>query len=146
LKVFQGKAAEEDLPQRTRLFEKIRCGLESDSGRQIDWVSKDAGTDGRECHRCKAVLSGDLEGAPVAEGEQFRLAGRPTLPNGPDGMDYELGMQIVSPRDLCLASFASAKQAAFLEQPFARCAMDGAIDATAAKERGIRCVDNRING
>jgi hypothetical protein len=53
--------------------------------------------------------------------------------------------QLVAFGDLGAAGLAATKRAAFGEQLRSRGAMDRAIDAAAAEQRGIRSVDDGVN-
>jgi hypothetical protein len=70
--------------------------------------------------------------APVAGGEQLRLAALTTLPHGADGMNDVRRGQAVTLGDLGIAGFAAAEQTAFLEQSRTRGTVDGAVDAATA--------------
>jgi hypothetical protein len=67
------------------------------------------------------------------------------MPDRADGMNDMLRWQTITLGDLGVAGRATAKRAAFGEQPRSRGAMDGAIDAAAAQQRTVRGVDNGVN-
>ena len=93
-----------------------------------------------------AVLDRDLETAPVARRQQLRLAVRPAAPDRADGVDHELRRQPEAGRDLRVAGVASAEEAAGGDELGTGGAVDGAVDASAAEERGVGGVDDRVDG
>jgi hypothetical protein len=105
-----------------------------------------AGADRGKRDTRQRMLSCKLEGIPVTIGEQLVFVLVPSVPNGTHGMDNVLRRKIIAFRDFCPAGRASVEGAAFLEESGPGCAVDCAIDASTTQQRGIRRVDNRVDG
>jgi len=91
------------------------------------------------------MLVTELDRAPVARGQQLRLAPVAALPDRPDGVDHMAGRQPVAFGDLGLAGLTAMEHAAFQDEIRARGTVDRAVDATAAKQRRVCGVDDRVN-
>ena len=86
-----------------------------------------------------------LHGAAIARGQRLVLAFAAAVPDRPDGMNDMPRRKPVALGDFGIAGFAAMKRAAFGEQLGSGCAMDRAIDAAPAQQRGICGVDNGVN-
>src|SRR3546814_18049552 len=84
----------------------------------------------------------DAEAALVAGGEFNRLPARAAAPDRPDGVDDEAGGKGVATGQPRLADGATTQGPAFLQQAGTGRAVDGAIDAAAAQQRGIGGIDD----
>ena len=91
------------------------------------------------------MLAGDRDGAAIARRQQRILVLCATVPDRADRVDHMLCGQPVAAGDLRVAGGAAAERAAFGEQLRTRRAMDRAIDASAAKQRGVGGVDDGID-
>ena len=88
---------------------------------------------------------GQSETTSVAAREQFLLAMRSVPPHGTDCVDDPFGRQTVAFRDFGLAGCTSVQCAAFLQQAWAGCAMNGPIHAAASEQTRVRRVDDGID-
>ncbi len=73
----------------------------------------------------------------------FALAA--AVPDRTDSMDYMPRRQPITPGDFGVAGLAATERAAFRQQFRPGRTVNCAIDATAAKQRGVRGVDNGID-
>ena len=73
------------------------------------------------------------------------LAVAAAVPDRPDGVDHMPRRQPIALGDLGVAGLAAMQRAAFGEQLRTGCAMDRAVDAAAAEQRGIGGVDDGVN-
>ena len=88
---------------------------------------------------------GKRQGARVRRGEQLLLPRVAASPDRADGVDDMARLEAVAARDLGLARVAAAERAALREQLGARGAMDGAIHAAPAEQRGVGGVDDGVD-
>ena len=93
----------------------------------------------------EAVRARNLEAAPVAAGEQRRLAFAAAAPDGADSVDDVSRGQIVPPGQLRVAGRAAAEPGAFLQQPRAGGAVDRPVHPAAAQQRRIGRIDDRVD-
>lgn len=91
------------------------------------------------------MLGGKLHGTAVAGGQRRALALPATVPDRPHRVNDVAGRQPVSFGDLGIASGAAAQFAAFGQQLRAGGAMDRAVNATTAQQRGVRRIDDGID-
>jgi hypothetical protein len=91
------------------------------------------------------VRLAQLHRAAVTRRERLILAFAAALPDRADGMNDMLCRKPVAMGDLGAAGRATAKRAAFGEQPRPGSAMDCAIDPAATQQRAIRGVDDGVN-
>jgi hypothetical protein len=140
-----GKAAEDHPRQRRCFGQRIGNGLDGNAGRTIRGETINACRDSGVRDRAEAVDLTELKPAAIAGAKQRIFVLMAAVPDRADGMDHVFGGEPVAHGDLGVAGFAAAKRAAFGEQLGPGGAVDGAIDATAAEQRGIRGVDNRVN-
>jgi hypothetical protein len=140
-----GKAAEDHPRQRRRFGQPIDNGLDGNAGRTIRGETINACRDGGVRDRAEAVGLTELKGAPIARREQRIFVLMAAVPDRANGMDHVFGGEPIALGDLGVAGLAAAKRAAFGEQLRPGGAVDGAIDATTAEQRGIRGVDDGVN-
>jgi hypothetical protein len=140
-----GEAAENDACDGRRGLQRADDGADRDISGTICRKAVDACGDGRKGDRCKAVRLAQLHGAAVTGRERLVLAFAAALPDRADGMNDVPRRKPVAMGDLGVAGLAATKGAAFGEQPRPGCAMDCAIDPAAAKQRGVRGIDDGVN-
>ncbi|MEA2897290.1 MAG: hypothetical protein QOJ84_2905 [Bradyrhizobium sp.] len=87
----------------------------------------------------------ELQPAAIARGQRLVLAFAAAVPDRSDGMNDMPRRQLVALGDFGVAGCAAIKRAAFGEQLRPGGAMDRAIDAASAQQRGIRGVDDGVN-
>lgn len=92
------------------------------------------------------MIKRDFQHTPVTRGQQLGLPMRATPPDGSDGMDDELCRQTVAPCQLGISSLAATEKSALVNELGAGCSVDCAVYAAAAKQGGIRRVDNSVYG
>src|SRR5262249_4286293 len=137
-----------DQLDRSRRLKKISNGADGDLRRRIHWIAECSGRDRREAHAGAVFAVGLFNGVAVAALKYLWLIGHAALPHGADGVDH------VSRFQLCAGSgngLACGQCAALFADPFALfeqrrtgSAMNGAIDATAAEQGRVGCVDYGI--
>src|SRR5947207_5293538 len=110
-----------------------------------DWIAVNAAADRRKRDRARAMLDRELQAVAITRCEQLRLTVVAAAPDRTDGVDHMLCRQPVPARDLRLAGLASAEETAFRDELRSRRAMNRAVDTTAAEERTVRGVDDRID-
>mgnify|MGYP001546366261 CR=1 FL=1 len=104
-------------------------------------IVKLRGEAGKETH---PEARGQIEGVAVAVAQQPGLAAGTARPDRADGVDHVACRQVVTVSQLDLAGRAAAQQPAGLEQARARRAMNRTVDTTAAEQRRVGGVDDRI--
>lgn len=62
------------------------------------------------------------------------FAASAAMPDRADGMNHVFGRQPITAGDLGIAGVAATERATFLQQFGPRCAVDGAVDATATQQ------------
>ena len=86
-----------------------------------------------------------FDGAGVTRGERGIFALAALIPNRTDGMNHMPCRQPITPGNFGAAGLAPIQGTAFGEKLRSSRAMDGAIDAPAAEQRGIPGVDDGVN-
>ena len=87
----------------------------------------------------------ELDGAGVTTRKRVVFTLAAAAPDRTDSMDHTPCRQPIAPGDFGVAGFAATQRAAFCQQLRSRRAVDRAVDATAAKQRGVGGVDNGID-
>jgi hypothetical protein len=87
----------------------------------------------------------DFDGAAIARRQRMVFAQVTATPDRTDGMNHMPRRQPIGIGDLGVAGLAAMQRAAFDQQLRPGRAMDRAIDAAAAEQRGIRGVDDGVN-
>src|SRR5579872_4202032 len=67
------------------------------------------------------------------------------MPDRTDGVDHMARRQSIALRDLGTPRGAAAERAALCEQFWAGAAVDCAVDPSAAEQRAVRGIDDRVN-
>ena len=88
---------------------------------------------------------GQFDGAAIARRQRVIFALAAAVPDRADGMNHMPRRQSISRSDFGVAGLAAMQGAAFGEKPGPGRAMDRAIDATAAEQRGVGGVDDGVN-
>lgn len=91
------------------------------------------------------MLFAQFDRAAITGGKQIVLAEMAAVPHRPNGVDHMRRLELVAAGDLGIAGLATVQRAAFGNKFGAGRAVDGAIDATAAQQRRIGRVDDRVN-
>ena len=91
------------------------------------------------------MLGRERHSAAIAGSESQVLAPLAAAPDRTDRMDDVAGRQAVALGDFGVAGGAAAQPTAFGQQFGAGGAMNRAIDATAAEQRGVRRIDDGID-
>ena len=91
------------------------------------------------------MLGGQRERGAIAGGEQRLLALAAAAPDRTDRMDDVPGLEAIAAGDLGGAGVAAAQGLAFGQQLRSGGAMDGAVDAAAAEQRGVGGVDDGVD-
>lgn len=138
--------AEDHFLQRAWRAQEIAHRRDRDHRRLFRRIAVDAGADAGERDAGEALRGGEGQALAVARGQQFRLVLRAALPHRPDGMDHELGGQVVTACEPRLSGRAAAQRAAFPQQIRPRRAMDRAVHAATAEQRRVRGVDDGVDG
>jgi hypothetical protein len=139
-----GEATKDNAADSRRRLQLADDGLDRDISGAIGRKAVDAGGDGGKGNRRQAVGLTEFYRAAIARGQRLVLAFA-AVPDRSDGVNDMPRRKFVALGDLGAASFAAMKRAAFGEQFGSGGAMDRAIDAAAAQQRGIRGVDDGVN-
>jgi hypothetical protein len=125
--------AREDHALDARVRQRVdHCG-DGDMHRIIRRVVVDAAADRRKRNAFEVRVLRQVERAPVARREQFRLAVPAAVPYRPDRVNHVLGRQLVTTGDFRVAGRAAAECLAFAQQFAACCAVNRAVDAATAQ-------------
>lgn len=116
------------------------------SGCEVDGVTVGACADGREGDRSKPLLHGDFAATAIATREQRLLTARTALPDWTHGVNDVTAWQIPAAGQFGMTGLATSECAALLEQPGSGGPVNGAVDATAAEQCIVGCIDDRIDG
>jgi hypothetical protein len=87
----------------------------------------------------------EFDGAGVTGRKRVVFTLAAAAPDRTDSMDHMPCRQLMTPGDFGVAGFAATERTAFCQQIWSRRAVDRAVDATAAKQRGVGGVDNGID-
>jgi hypothetical protein len=87
----------------------------------------------------------EFDGAGVTGRKRVVFTLAAAAPDRTDSMDHMPCRQPIASGDFGVAGFAATERAAFCQQLRSRRAVDLAVDATAAKQRGVGGVDNGID-
>ena len=122
--------------------------MEGDAGGAVNGEVVSAGADGWEGDGFEVVLMGKTEAVVIGLAQQVILAAIAAVPDGSDGVDDVLGLEISGGSDDSLAGGATALSgndlSALFEDFGAAGTVDGAIDTASAHERAVGGVDNGI--
>src|SRR6266581_3027543 len=111
---------------------RLSHSRDRDRSGELDRIAVDAGRDRGEGDRPAAELGCELERAPIARGEQLRLAVRSPVPDGPNRVDDVLRLELPRTRRLRVARLAAADETALREQLRTCRTVDRSVDAAAA--------------
>jgi hypothetical protein len=140
------EAAKHDTRDAARLGRDLGSdGRDRNARGAIRRESVDAGRDRRKRDRCQLMRSGEVERSPVARCEKVVLTTTAAMPNRADSVHDMPSRQQVTASDFGRTRIAAAECSAFGEQFRTRRTMDGAIDASAAKQRPVRRIDDGID-
>ena len=115
---------------------------EADAARPVEGKAIGAGRDRGEGDGLEPVGLGECQAVAIARGERLVLALVAAVPDRADGVDDVAGGEVVAAGDARLAGGAAAKGPALGYQLGAGGAVNGAVDAGPAKERGLGRVDD----
>ena len=107
-------------------------------------VAVDAGRDRGERDPRVTGLVGELDRAPVAGRQQLRLARRAAAPHRPDRVDHVPHRQVAGAGELRVAGLAAAEPRHSSSSAGPGGAVDRPVHATAAQQRRVRGVDDRV--
>jgi len=124
---------------------RLEYGIHSNCGRQFDGVAVHATADCGKCYAVKPVLMGHLHAALVTVFEQVGLVFVAAVPHGPDRVDHVFRRQPVAAGNLGVAGGAAIQCSAFGQQLGTGCAVNGAIDTTAAEQRIVGGIDDCVH-
>jgi hypothetical protein len=140
-----GEAAEDDARHRRRGWQRISHRFHGDARGTIGRKAIDAGGDRGKGNRAEIVRATERDRGRIAGCEQFVLAAAAAIPDRTDRMDDVFRGKPITPGHFRIARGAAAKGTAFGQKLRPRGAMDRAVDATPAKERRVRGVDDGVN-
>lgn len=136
--------------QVARVGKGLGSGGEGDRGGFGDGISISSGGDRRKRNRLQGTLIGDADRLTMTARESFGFVVTAITINWADGMDDVFGGKTTASRD---DGLAGGKASDFGDDLFAlrkdgrtAGAMNGAVDASAAEERGIGGVDDGVGG
>lgn len=108
-------------------------------------IAVNATANGRESDCFNGMLFRKCETDAIARCEQFRLTRVASVPHRPDRVYDILCRQLITARDFCLPGFAAVECAACSQQFRPGRAMYGTVDTTAAEQRRVSGVNDRID-
>ena len=126
-------------------------GVQGDGGCILLGVAIDASGDARKGNGLALLLLCALQAIRIAVGQQLWLAVLAVAIDRAWRVDDVFAGQLSRTRQVGLARLAAVlgqplhQLQAFVEQLPARCTMNGAINATAAQETTVCCIDNGIH-
>src|SRR5262249_11848396 len=120
--------------------------VDCDSDRKIQRVTVGAAADRGKADRRETVRYRKLERAPIARGEELRLAMAPASPHRSDRVDDVARGQSIAGRELRVSGRASSQRPALRQQLRARRAVNRSIYPAAAEQRRVGRVDDRVDG
>lgn len=127
------------------IFDVRADGLDGDLCCRFRWISIDTCADGRKRDGARSMLLCQFQTAPVAASKKLWLVLRAAVPYRTNSMKDPFGWKPEAGSGLCIASGTAVQFAAGFEQFRPSCAVNCAVYASAAKQRGIGCVHNGIN-
>ena len=104
-----------------------------------------AGADCRESNRAHSILHRQRQRVPVAVRQEFLFSSFAAMPDRPDGVDDESGGQPVPAGDASFPGRATAQLHTLDQQPGTGGAVDSAIDAATAEQRGVGGIDDGVD-
>jgi hypothetical protein len=140
-----GKTAEDNARDRRSRGQRVDRGRNGDPRGAIGRKTVNAGRNGRKGNRGKAMGLHECDRAGVAGRQCLIFLLAPAVPHWTDGMNHMPRRQSITFGDFGVAGLAAMERAAFGQQFGAGRAMDRAIDAATAEQRGIRSVDDGVN-
>ena len=145
---FEGVRTEADqyhLLHRLVPFQKLFRLAHGNPRRAVHRKTIRAGADGRKRHGLDAVLFDQRETTPITTREQVVLAVLAAVPDRADGVNDPPGWKFAAPGDFGQTRRATAERAAFRQQFRSGRPMNGAVHATAAEQRRVGGIHNRIH-
>ena len=140
------EAAKDDLMNTWQLLYRTAHLRYSDLRREFDRVPVDSRTDARESDCAYGVGRGELKRTTVARSQELWLPIRTAPPNWTNGVDDDLRRKTVAPCELGIASLAPPEQAALFYEVLPSGPMNRSVDTAASKQRGVRRIDDCVNG
>jgi hypothetical protein len=87
----------------------------------------------------------EFNGAAIARRQRVIFALAAAMPDRADGMNHMPRRQPIRQSDFGIAGLAAMERAAFGKKFGSGCAMNRAVNATTAEQRGVGGVDNGVN-
>ena len=123
------------------LLNRTNCDLSGAFGREM----VDAGADRWKGNGRGLMFAGEFKAAAVAPGEQMILVSISAMPHRPNCMKDPFGGQSESGRGLGVAGCTAAEFFAGRKKLWAGGAMNRPVNASAAEQRRIRRIDDRVH-
>ena len=139
---------ETDKPHQLRkLLSGQMCahGSDGNAGGWLSWKAINPGCDCRERDIAKSLPTRDLQAGAITAFEELLLTGSSAPPDRPDRVDDMGGWQTMPAGEPRLPWWTAAQSTAFGKKLGPRSPVDRAIHSTAAEQRGVRRIDDRID-
>lgn len=142
--LFKGN---EDHPvENAVVVQEISYRLARDFSCVFTRIPVQAGADAAESDGFEAIQRRQLQTVLIAVPQGFLTFLQLTKSiHRADRMDNVLGWQLMSPSNDRISGGTTIEFSAFRQKPRAGGAMDGAIDAAAAEQAAVCCIDNRVD-
>jgi hypothetical protein len=140
-----GKAAEDDAGNGWCCRQRLDCGRDRDPCGALGGETINPSRNSGKSDRSQPTGLAELDGPAIARGQRLVFALPAAMPYRTHGVNHVPRRQLVTLGDFGVAGLAAMEHAAFGEKPGPGGAVDGAIDATAAEQRGIGGVDDGVN-
>jgi hypothetical protein len=120
-------------------------GSEGNAGSCFSWKAINPSRDCRERNIAKFLPTRDVQAGAITAFEELLLSSSSAPPDRPDRVDDVGGRQTIPAGEPRLPRWTAAQSTAFGKKLGPRSTVDRAIDSTAADQRGIRRIDDRID-
>src|SRR6266436_10446850 len=120
-------------------------GSDGNAGGCRSWKAINPSCDCRERDSAKSLPTGDVQAGAITAFEELLLSSTSAPPDRPDRVDDVGGRQTIPAGEPRLPRWTAAQSTAFGKKLRSRSPVDRAIDPTAAEQRGVRRIDDRID-
>ncbi len=120
-------------------------GSDGNTGGCFSWKAINPGRDCRERDIAKSLPTRDVQAGAITAFEELLLSSGSTPPDRPDRVDDMGGRQTIPAGEPRFPWWTAAQSTAFGKKLRSRSPVDRAVDPTAAEQRGVRRIDDRID-
>lgn len=123
---------------------KCNAGCQCQMSGFMNWITVNAAAYSRKRNTLQALLCGQLQAVFIGAGEQSRFTVRSVAVDGADGVDDMPGFEIAAGGDYGFACGAAADDAALGHNGGSSGAVNGPVNAGAAREPAVGGIDNGV--